>query len=179
MTTKLAADVCDPNLRGYIHYLHAFFEMPRMEDNRVTFKQKPDSRAIEELVSPGLQNVTKAEIRYLSAIIASLVELLGGPERDEHGILRPTREAFSESSELLVDASICAALTNKTAIPMGYVSTDEKGGVRVEWMSDTASVFLIVPSSGEGSTIYREKNDKYETVEASAEELAESLLYLS
>lgn len=180
MSTKVAkSNVCDPALSGYIHFLHSFFELPRTEDDRVTAqKQKTDNLTVEDLVSPGLKNVAKAEIRYLSAIIASLVELLSGPEADEHGILRPTREAFSESSELLVDASICAALSNKSGIPVGYASTDEKGGVRIEWMSDTASVFLIVPANGEGATIYRENHDTYDTIEASAEELADSLLFL-
>jgi len=134
--------------------------------------QIADPRATPEPVPQTRLNLAKAGIRHLSAILREMVELWNGPESDEHGILRPTKYAFDEASRILVDAAIIAAREGRE-IPIGCVSTDSQGGVRVEWVRDNAGVHLAVPASiGETAYVYHELGDKYATADATPETLA-------
>jgi hypothetical protein len=58
---------------------------------------------------------------------------------------------------------------------MAAVSTDDRGGIRVEWLGAAANVFLVIPHDADEPYIYKEFGDKFETVDASPEELADSL----
>jgi hypothetical protein len=111
-------------------------------------------------------------IRHLSAILRELIDAQSGPERDDYGVLRPTKHAFAAASQLLIDAAMAAASGNRR-IPLGSVSTDSQGGVRVEWVRDRSSVHLVVPGPNhEPPYIYHELGSDYATEDATAERLA-------
>lgn len=126
----------------------------------------------EPLITPERENLAKAEIRHVSAIMRDLNSLRAGPERDDYGILRPTTRAYDEASRLLVDAAIVAAGKNRQ-IPQGCVSTDDEGGVRIEWVRADRSVHLAVPNTDAKSPyIYHELGVEYGTESATSERLA-------
>ena len=111
-------------------------------------------------------------MKHLSLLIEQLVELGNEPEQDAYGVLRPTKHAFDLASNLLVDAAI-ASDAEARHVPYGCVSTDAQGGVRVEWVRDSASVHLIVPySEDRREYVYHEEGTRYATEPATAESLS-------
>ncbi len=130
-----------------------------------------------EIASPpaAKSRLEGANIKCLSSLIQQLIEVRNAPEHDDHGILRANQHAFDASCNLLVDAAIVSALDDGS-IPNGCVSTDSEGGVRVEWVRETASVHLIVPASDDrAGYVYREVGTTYGTEPATAESLARCL----
>lgn len=133
----------------------------------------------------GQQKLAKAGIKHLSAIIADANELLQNPFEDEFGRLIHTTE-FSHKfcCNILVEAAIADALersasgTNSScvAIPAAVVSSDEQGGIRVEWVRDTASVHLVIPADERSERyIYVEVGEEYRTEPATPAALARAL----
>src|SRR5262249_32993920 len=102
------------------------------------------------------------KVRELGAILTDLKELLNGEEQDEDGILRPTSQAFSLATKMLIDASHmlifdCRSQGQGFLFPRGDASTDSEGGIRVEWSKKSCSVRLVVAASDTGkSYIYYE-----------------------
>jgi len=122
--------------------------------------------------------IASAGIDHLSTIVHQLVELWQGPDRDEYGILQPTKEAFDAAVELLVDAAIEASREAR-AIPLGCATTDCEGGVRVEWIRDAGSVHLVVPASGaDAAYVYHEFQDAYATEDATPQRLIRWLRHI-
>jgi hypothetical protein len=114
-----------------------------------------------------------------SAIVAQLAELWNGPEEDEYGRLRPTQDAFDAAMELFSDSAMPTDF-DAQSIPHGCVSTDSEGGVRIEWITDRASVHLIVPSKKTARAyVYHELGSDYATEDATAERLTYWLRSLS
>jgi hypothetical protein len=111
-------------------------------------------------------------ILHLSPIVQQLVELWIGPENDDYGRLRPTRDAFDKVVQLLVDAAIGGHFQRRQ-IPYGCVSTGSDGGVRIEWIRDRAGVHLIVPpNKDEPAYVYHEVDGDYATEDATPELLS-------
>jgi hypothetical protein len=120
--------------------------------------------------------VGTANIKYLSSLIQQLIELRNEPESDDHGVLRAAQPAFDRACHLLIDAAIVSALESRQ-IPHGCASTDSEGGIRIEWVRDSASVHLIVPASDKrGEYVYHEEGANYGTEPATAETLARWLV---
>jgi len=144
-------------------------------DERSVLVPEPhdDDRATpEEFMPPARSRLVKANIKYLSALIQQLVELRNEPERDEYGALRATKQAFDLACTLLIDAAIVSAVEDRQ-IPYGCVSTDSQGGIRVEWVRESASVHIIIPASEErDGYVYHEEAANYGTEPATAEALA-------
>ncbi len=131
-----------------------------------------DDRSTPEAIPPERLRLASANIRYLSAIIRQLVELLNGPERDEYGTLRPTRHAFETACRMLTDAAIVSALKGRP-IPHGCASTDSEGGIRIEWVRPASSVHLVIPvSANRDGYVYHDVGDEYGTATATPEALA-------
>ena len=111
----------------------------------------------------------------LELIVRQLVQLRKGPEKDDYGHLRPTREVFDESVHLLVDAAI-EAYHQQRRISSGCVSTDSEGGVRIQWIRPAASVVLVVPAAKDCvAYVYHELGElgnDYATEDATPKRLA-------
>lgn len=174
MATKVEVDVprrpSKGDLRRYV--------LPNRPVDTLAGKQDEDERRStpDDLIPPERATITKAEIEHLSGILQELNSLRTGPEQDEHGVLRPTRDAYEMASGLLVDAAIVASRKTRK-IPLGAVSTDSEGGVRIEWVRPDRSVHLVVPSARENpSYIYHECGDDFDTEDASADRLAHWLI---
>lgn len=147
--------------------LQAVTESPSIDEE--------DQRATTDGIPPERLMLARAGIRHLSAIVLELVELREGPERDEHGVLRPTSYAFEETSSLMVNTAIIAARENRP-IPLACVATDSEGGVRIEWVREHVSVHLIVPANEEAAPyVYLEKDNVYGTEDVTPEILARLL----
>jgi hypothetical protein len=127
-------------------------------------------------VHPTRHKLAAADIKFLSAIVSQLVELQQGPERDEYGVLRPTKHAFEQAISLLVDTAIAEARRGGS-IPHGCASTDAQGGVRIEWVGARCSLHLVVPASPSNRAyLYHEVGDGYGSTDAlSPESLGEWL----
>jgi hypothetical protein len=131
-----------------------------------------DPRATPDPVAPERQQLADAGILHLSPILQQLLELWNGPENDDYGRLRPTRDAFEKTIELLVDAAIDGHFQRRQ-IPYGCVSTDSEGGVRIEWVREAASVHLAVPATKtEAAYVYHEVGSHYATETATPESLS-------
>lgn len=133
-----------------------------------------DERATPESVeASGRESLVNADIKYLSPLIKQIVDLRHGPESDEYGVLRPTKDVYDSTCALLINAAIVSAIQARKPIPYGCVSTDSQGGVRIEWVRDSASIHLIVPASEDRDAyVYHEEGSIYGTEPASAEALA-------
>jgi hypothetical protein len=128
-----------------------------------------DSRATP-CVTPERVQIANAGILYLSPIMQQLIELRLGPKNDDFGRLRPTRCAFEQTIELLLDAAIFSSF-DRRKIPLGSTSTDCDGGVRIEWRHTTISVHLTVPASG-SAYIYHKIGRQYATETATPQRLS-------
>ena len=105
-------------------------------------------------------------------LVAKLVNLWKGPEKDDYGRLRPTQHAFDRSACLLIAAAI-EVKHQQRQIPAGCVSTDSEGGVRIEWIRPTVSVHLVVPAGRDRvAYVYHEVDNDYATEDATPERLA-------
>lgn len=134
--------------------------------------EEEDDRSTPE-IADGLDRIANAKIQHLSKIMQQLNELWSGPERDDYGILRPSKHAYIKASELMVDAAIIAAIEYDRGIPFGCVATDSEGSVRIEWTSPDASVRLVVPASeNESAYVFHEVGKEYDTEDATPEGLS-------
>ena len=131
-----------------------------------------DPRTTPEPVSDGLLRIAAAGILHLSPILQQLVELWYGPPSDDYGCLKPTQHAFDKAIGLLLDAAIVTSLRGGQ-IPLGCVSTDSEGGVRIEWVRDATSVHLVVPAADSNEAyVYHEIGNNYATEDATPERLS-------
>ena len=90
--------------------------------------------------------VASAGIKYLSALFGQLIELRKQDEFDEYGASRLDAGVFDRARLLLVDTAITLIDNYAGAkMPHGCASTDDEGGLRVEWFRDYASVHLVIP----------------------------------
>lgn len=126
-------------------------------------------------LSPERLQLADAGILYLSPVVGQLIELWRGPENDDYGRLRPTREAFDKTIELLVDTAIVGHFDQR-AIPHGCVSTDSDGGVRIEWIRDKAKIHLVVPTTkNDRAYVYHEVGSDFATEDVTPERLSDWL----
>jgi hypothetical protein len=79
----------------------------------------------------------------IDQILADVRDLLTEDVEDDNGMLRPTQDAFSWTVLMLTGASI----TSHADWPLGCVSTDTAGGIRIEWRSHTGEIRLIAHAS--------------------------------
>ena len=104
-----------------------------------------------------------------------IVQLMGGDEADEYGILKPTQFAFERVTEVL---SRAYSTINQRGheFPRGSVTTDETGGIRIEWFGDDRAVRLAIPANKVGHEyIYHERGNSYGTVDVTGRNLADWL----
>ncbi len=135
------------------------------------FAEDEDPRETPEPVSPERLQIANAGILHLSPIVRQLVELWNGPPSDNYGCLKPTRYAFDRVISLLVDVAIDAS--PRGGVPLGCVSTDSEGGVRIEWVRDAVSVHLVVPAADSNEAyVYHEIGSNYATEDATPERLS-------
>jgi hypothetical protein len=88
----------------------------------------------------------------------------------------PTAHAVKTASQLLREAN----RKIKTNFPCGSVSTDDVGGIRIQWQGQNREVRLIIAALPEGrSYIYHEQGDDYgKEREVTSENLAHWLDHL-
>jgi len=102
-------------------------------------------------------------------ILCQIADLAGGDETDEYGILRPSGYALRTTFDLFLGtlmASLEQAVRHdkKRRFPRGCVTTDEQGGLRIEWADEDRAVHLVVPAAQGGrSYIYHELGEAYGT----------------
>lgn len=107
------------------------------------------------------------EMKELGAILREIVELATGEERDDDGILAPTKHATEVTTRLLIHASTfvwqnCLTTGATFIFPRGFVSTDSEGGIRIEWTKPGASLRLVIAASESGkSYLYHEFGERY------------------
>ncbi|ELS00116.1 hypothetical protein [Gloeocapsa sp. PCC 73106] len=119
------------------------------------------------ITSPGISH----NISNFTQTMKSLLELLELKEEDEYGTLKPTEYAFKTIIHLLLEAY--EHLGEK--FPKGTASTDDEGGIRLNWKNRTkdSRVCLFCPAnSQETAYIYHQTNDEY----ASDEEVSGTVL---
>lgn len=94
-------------------------------------------------------------LKELNLIVQQLAALAAAEPEDEDGVLRPTMRALQRTNKILLDASTVFLLSwrgsdSQLVFPKGFVSTDNEGGIRIEWMWPNSSVRLIVPATTDG-----------------------------
>jgi hypothetical protein len=100
-------------------------------------------------------------------VLRQIGDLASGDELDEYGVLRPTQYALGNTIEVLVASFLermehAASGDEAYLFPRGCVTTDEQGGLRVEWSDDDRAVHLVVPAARGGrSYIYHELGELY------------------
>lgn len=111
------------------------------------------------------------------ATIHQIIELIAGDESDEYGILRPTQFSIERVTIVLSRAYTTAMMRHPSGgFPRGSVTTDEAGGIRIEWVADGGAVRLVIPSQEGGQEyIYYERGEDYGTDKVSGRSLADRL----
>lgn len=149
--------------------LQAFsFTLEPHDDDRATPKSELRLSELASTLDLGGFTQTVRQIR----------ELTVGDEADEYGHLRPTEYALDITMKVLrraLDAGVeyAARRDVRCPFPRGAVTTDESGGLRIEWLEDDAAVRLVIPAEDGGqSYIYHESGDDYGTVDVSGGKLA-------
>jgi hypothetical protein len=94
----------------------------------------------------------------IGTIFSDLVNLIEDNLEDNYGVLRPTRYAIRKLLPLLINAGLQA----RKRVPYGAATTDDEGGIRLEWHWRGREVRLVIPASSEGQHyIYHELGDEY------------------
>jgi len=107
------------------------------------------------------------ELSTYQDILRQIDDLSSGDETDEYGVLRPTDHAIAETRKVLdsaVRARLGQSVHGRTAplFPRGCVTTDEEGGLRIEWWGEGRAVHLVVRAAPGGrSYIYHELGEVY------------------
>ncbi|PSB01374.1 hypothetical protein [Merismopedia glauca] len=104
-------------------------------------------------------NVPNSTSKFTQTL-KSLLELLDLEDDDEYGTLRPTESAFKTTINLIVEAYEHLG----EHFPQGRASTDDEGGIRINWKNRAQDlrVCLFCPSNlSEKAYIYHQKNDEY------------------
>lgn len=107
------------------------------------------------------------KMKELGSIFLQIIELANGDQRDDDGILAPTKQAIDRTTRLLMNASAVVwhfspASSESFVFPRGWVATDSDGGLRIEWTKPGASLRLVIAASATGkSYLYHEFGDKY------------------
>ena len=114
------------------------------------------------------------------ATFNQILELARGEECDELGILRPTAFTLEKTFKILLRAIQVwheAAWPDLfTSFPRGAVTTDENGGLRIEWLKDDRAVCLVVAAAeDERSYLYHAFGNKYGTGNVTGRVLAKWL----
>ena len=110
-----------------------------------------------------------SEVSGFAEIIHQISELASGDEEDEYGVLRPTRDAIQKTLTVLCEAynvrqKIDSKKPRRQVVPRGSVTTDESGGLRIEWSGGGCAVRLVMGATEKsGSYVYHEVGKKYGT----------------
>jgi hypothetical protein len=118
------------------------------------------------VASPFLPN----PVSNFTSTVKSLLELLELPEEDDYGTLRPTDHAFKRAIELLLNAY--ESLGER--FPRGFASTDEEGGIRINWRErqKDCRLCLFCPANPEGKAyIYHQSGEEYASEESISEDI--------
>jgi hypothetical protein len=126
-----------------------------------------DERSTPDLLRDIEGSVRLTDVSGFANVIRQIAGLISGDETDEYGVLRPTEHALRTTIEVLVGALL--ERTGNTPphrqpgpFPRGSVTTDEQGGLRIEWSGDDRAVHLTVPAvQGGRSYIYHELGEVY------------------
>lgn len=106
-------------------------------------------------------------MKELGGIFLQIIALANGEQRDEDGILAPTKHAIERTTRLLMNASAAVWHFGRVngesfVFPRGFVATDSEGGLRIEWTKPDASLRLVIAASCAGkSYLYHEFGEKY------------------
>ncbi len=177
--------------RSVLHATEAEWEVGMASMERPAFVVANDPRATPEMVSCERRMIADAGIKHLSAIVGDLNDLIENPIVDDEGDeIITTDYAYTLCCGLLIDAAVLIALARAGSpdtqvrgmvVPAAVVSSDERGGIRVEWVRDNASVHFVVPASDDSHAyIYTEVGNVYGTQQpATAELLAASLRHIA
>ena len=91
--------------------------------------------------------IASADVKELSLLMQSLIELKNEEPTDDWGILRATDHAFELTVELLIDTAATLKKDWNMEMPYGCASTDWEGGVCIDWFRPDRSVALKVPAA--------------------------------
>lgn len=128
-----------------------------------------DDRTTPEATSSFTSLMPSFELSAYKDILHQIADLSSGDETDEYGVLRPTDHALAETRKVLESAvreKLGEGARDRKAslFPRGCVTTDEEGGLRIEWWSEDRAVHLVVPAARGGrSYIYHELGEAYKT----------------
>ena len=90
----------------------------------------------------------------LTVLLSDLRDLLKEENEDE----KPTYYAFTTALSLVMEASMFIY----TGLPFAAISTDNEGGIRIEWIKERGEIRLVIPASSSNPPyIYYEFGDKY------------------
>ena len=96
-----------------------------------------------------------------TALLSDLRDLMkegGEDEEDEYGVLQPTGHALSTALHWILETS--PLFMDKYLF--GCASTDSEGGIRIEWLTTTGEIRLVIPASKEKEPyIYYEFGEHY------------------
>lgn len=108
------------------------------------------------------------DLNGFSETIRQIAFVASGDESDEYGVLRPTPSAMKKTLEVLARALNAIIENSKSArkkfsFPRGSVTTDESGGIRIEWSRPAAAVHLVIAAEVKvgRSYIYHERGGEY------------------
>jgi len=140
----------------------------RIHDSVFILAPREDGRATPEAPLPGEEWVSIGDPSGFADTLVQIRELATGDQSDEYGLLRPTTYAQQRTLELLsqsffiVVAGLASEGQRCSRFPHGAVTTDDQGGLRIEWAEGDRAVHLVVPSEPDGqSYIYHEMGQDY------------------
>lgn len=120
--------------------------------------------------------IVRADIKFLSPLLVQLHEV----KSMEATVDEPaaTLDAYLAAREMLIHAAILAGEENRR-IPSGCVTTDDRGGIRIEWFRPGVRVHLVIPESRQRpGYVYHQRGDEYGTEPASDHALAKWLKFI-
>jgi len=110
--------------------------------------------------------------RALADILSQLQELRFHADSESTGDVCASEYAFDTGVRVLRDAAAACARAGRS-IPRGRASTDDEGGIQVQWIRTSAGVNFVVPGvDSRPGYIYHEVGDTYGTCPPTADNLS-------
>jgi hypothetical protein len=91
-----------------------------------------------------------------SPLLDRLCDLRFEDMEDDYGRLRPTEQALSTALNLIRRTE-----ADFGTLPVGSVSTDSEGGIRITWLGGQHQAQVICPADSNNAHLYFEHGDDY------------------
>jgi len=96
-----------------------------------------------------IENATDSDLLRFTTMLRRIAGLVSLDETDDYGVLRPTKYAIRRTLKVLMQVYMLGHV-----FPRENVTTDEKGGLRIEWPTENWAFCFVIPAKEGGQEYF-------------------------